>query len=278
MVSRGYRPRDYITTKNLKLTPIAVIAGLALLVTGCSSVKSPSRIAPPALSLAAAPERRPVRAIVVDAGHGGHDPGTMHHGLKEKDMTLDISRRLRGQLQAAGFSVTMTRDSDDFIPLSRRPAVATRTGADLFVSVHVNANRNKHIAGVEVYYPRESVVDAEASFPPRIGPDDVALPTTTVRRILWDLVLSRTRRQSAKLGLQICRTMRARLGARCRGVRGARFVVLKASRVPSVLVEVGYLSNRPEATRLATPEYRQAIAQSITEGIVAYTRSLGYEH
>lgn len=225
----------------------------------------------------AAPERRLVRAIVVDAGHGGHDPGTMHNGLREKDLNLDIARRLKTHLQAAGFSVTMTRDSDDFIPLSRRPAVVNRVGADVFVSVHVNANHNRHVAGVEVYYPRESVVDAEASFPPRINQAEVAVPTTTVRRILWDLVLSRTRRQSARMGMQICRAMRTRLGARCRGVRGARFVVLKEARVPAVLVEVGYLSNRPEAARLASPDYRQTVAQSITEGIQAYTRSLGYE-
>lgn len=223
-------------------------------------------------------ERRAVRTIIVDAGHGGHDPGTMHHGLREKDLNLDIARRLKTRLHASGLSVTLTRDSDDFIPLSRRPGVANRLGADLFVSVHVNANRNRHVAGVEVYYPRESVVDAETSFPPRIGPDEVAVPTTTVRRILWDLVLSRTRRQSARMGLQICRALRARLGARCRGVRGARFVVLKEARMPAVLVEVGYLSNRPEATRLASPEYRQAIAQAITEGILAYIRSLGLQH
>ena len=256
----------------------ACVACWLLLTTGCASLKAPLVLLPSFPPSIAWPEGGPVRSIVVDAGHGGHDPGAMYHGLQEKDLNLDISRRLKTQLQASGLSVTMTRDSDDFIPLSRRPGVANRMVADLFLSVHINANRNRHVAGIEVYYPRESVVDSEDAFPPRVGPGEVALPTATVQRILWDLVLSRTRRQSARMGLQICRAMRSRLGVRCRGVHGARFVVLREAKMPAVLVEVGYLSNRPEASRLANPQYRQAIAQAITEGVLAYVRGLGVQH
>jgi N-acetylmuramoyl-L-alanine amidase len=215
---------------------------------------------------------------VVDAGHGGHDPGAIHHGVREKDLTLDIARRLTAELQGRGLAVTMTRDRDEFLVLSRRPNVANRIQADCFVSVHVNANRSRQVSGVEVYYPRESVVDAAAPFPPHIEPAEVWLPTATIKQILWDLVLTRTRRQSVRMAVHICRAMRSRLHVRCRGVRGARFVVLREARMPAVLVEVGYLSNQREAARLAQTSYRQAIAQAIAEGLTAYVRELGLEH
>lgn len=220
----------------------------------------------------------PVRTIVVDAGHGGHDPGAAHHGLREKDLALDIARRLSAELQARGFSTVMTRDRDEFITLSRRPAIANRIPADVFVSVHINANRSRRVSGIEVYYPRESVVAASASFPPEVQPAEVAFPTTTIKHILWDLALSKSRRHSFKVASHICRTMRRQLGVPCRGVKSARFVVLRESHMPSVLVEVGYVSNRTEASRLATSSYRQAAAQAIAEGVVSYVRELGLQH
>jgi N-acetylmuramoyl-L-alanine amidase len=225
-----------------------------------------------------APGTVPVQTIVVDAGHGGHDPGATHHGLREKDLTLDIARRLSTELQSRGFSTVMTRDRDEFISLSRRPAIANRIPADLFVSVHINANRSRRVSGIEVYYPRESVVDTSASFPPEVRPEEVALPTTTIKHVLWDLALSKSRRHSWKLGSHICRTMRHQLGVTCRGVKSARFVVLKESHLPAVLVEVGYMSNQAEASRLATSSYRQAVAQAIAEGVVSYVRELGLQH
>jgi len=216
----------------------------------------------------------PIQTIVVDAGHGGKDPGTHHHGLREKDLTLDIARRLKKALEETGFSVLLTRDRDEFLPLSRRPAIANRLPADLFVSVHVNANRRPSISGVEVYYPRQSVVNTAMLLPPQVREEEVALPTDTIRQVLWDAALSRARVQSASIASHICKTLRTRLGAPCRGVKGARFVVLRESWMPSVLVEVGYVSNRAEASRLASAAYRQAIAQGIAEGVVSYVQAL----
>jgi len=210
--------------------------------------------------------------VVVDAGHGGHDPGTSHFGLREKDLALDIARRLKQQLQAAGLSAVMTRNRDEFIPLSQRPAVANRIQADLFVSVHINANRKRSVSGIEVYYPRESVVSPSASYPPRVAPAEVALPTSTVRQILWDLVLTRSRRRAATMATGVCRAMEQQLGVPCRWVKGARFVVLREAWMPAILVEVGYVSNRQEAARLAEASYRQAIAQAIAAGILASLR------
>jgi N-acetylmuramoyl-L-alanine amidase len=220
----------------------------------------------------------PINSIVIDAGHGGHDPGTSHYGLKEKNLTLDMARRLRGHLQQSGFTVTLTRDSDRFIPLSGRPAIANRMGADLFVSVHVNANKSRRISGIEVYYPRSSVVASSSQWPPGVLASDVAVPSTTVKQVLWDLVLRRSRVDSRRLGQLICHSMRDGMQAPCRAVKPAKFVVLRESWMPSVLVEVGYVTNQTEASRLASAQYREAAARAIAQGILRYVREQGAQH
>ena len=240
-------------------------------VSGGPPLRSPSRSYPP-------PFAGPIETIVIDAGHGGHDPGTSHYGLKEKHLALDIARRLRAQLQSQGLRVVMTRETDQFIPLSGRPAIANRLCADLFVSVHVNANRNRQVSGIEVYYPRESLVASSAQWPPLVSPADIGIPSMTVKQILWDLVLSRTRSQSRRLASDICHSMRDGLQVRCRGVKAARFVVLREAWMPAVLVEVGYVTNRVEAQRLGDADYRQAAAQFLARGIVSYVRQLGAQH
>ena len=259
-----------------RLTSATRILPWMLLLAGCASVHPPSTSFPRASTPFVSPPGLPeIRTIVVDAGHGGHDPGTGHHGLREKDLTLDIARRLEAELTARGLSVKMTRNRDEFIALSRRPAMANRLSADLFVSVHVNANRNRRVSGVTVYYPRESVVSDSAAFPPEVEADDVALPTTTVRQVLWDLVLTRSRHSSTRLARQVCRALQDRLHVSCRGTHGARFVVLREAWMPAVLVEVGFVTNRAEAARLSSPSYRQTIAQGIADGVIAYAQTLG---
>ena len=220
----------------------------------------------------------PVRTIVIDAGHGGHDPGTSHYGLREKHLALDIAKRLRTSLRDEGFTVVMTRETDRFIPLSGRPAIANRLQADLFVSVHINANRNRNVSGAEVYYPRDSVVAASAQWPPSVSAEEIGIPSTTVKQVLWDLVLGRTRVHSRRLAHAICRSMRDGLPSPCHGTKGARFVVLREAWMPSVLVEVGYVSNQAEAARLRNAQYRQAIAESVARGIVSYVQELGAQH
>ncbi|MBI3321919.1 MAG: N-acetylmuramoyl-L-alanine amidase [Candidatus Omnitrophica bacterium] len=245
---------------------------------GCASapvVGTPLR-SPPGSATAMVPG--PVRTVVIDAGNGGDDPGTSHFGLKEKHLALDIVRRLRGCLQDAGLTVVMTRETDRFIPLSGRPAVANRLQADLFLSVHINANRNRRVSGIEVYYPRTSEVSADAQWPPAVSPEEIGTPSTTVKQVLWDLVLRRTRFQSRHLAASICRAMRQGLQAPCRGTKPARFVVLREAWMPAVLVEVGYVTNQQEASRLRDAAYRQAAAQAIAEGIVAYVRDVGAQH
>ena len=256
---------------------LSPVLGCLLLVAGGCETTAPPRIgggfqSPPSRST---PATLLPRTVVIDAGHGGHDPGTAHYGLKEKHLALDIAKRLRTNLQTAGLKVVMTRETDQFIPLSGRPAMANRLQADLFVSVHINANRNGRVSGVEVYYPRQSVVSSDAQWPPVVSPAEVSVPSTTVRQVLWDLVLGHTRAQSRRLGSSICRSMRKGLQVPCRGNKPARFVVLREAWMPAVLVEVGYVSNQVEASRLGNPAYRQATADSIAQGILAYLHEVG---
>jgi N-acetylmuramoyl-L-alanine amidase len=248
------------------------------LLAGCAAEQAAAPSAPIRSPVTSAAPPPAIRTIVIDTGHGGHDPGTQHHGLKEKHLALDISKRLRTELEQSGLRVIMTRETDKFIPLSGRPAIANRLRADLFVSVHINANRSRQVAGIEVYYPRSSVVASSAQWPPLVSPAEIGLPSTTVKQVLWDLVLRRSRTQSRRLGHAICRAMRDGMGAPCRAVKPARFVVLREAWMPAVLVEVGYVSNYGEAQRLGTAEYRQAAARSIARGILAYIREQGAQH
>jgi len=256
---------------------LGLFMGGLMVSAGCATTPSP-RVGGPFESPVGRPAARPPsfpQTIVIDAGHGGHDPGTAHYGLKEKHLALDIAKRLRTNLQAAGLNVIMTRETDQFLPLSGRPAVANRLQADLFVSVHINANRNRSVSGVEVYYPRQSVVSSEAQWPPDVSPAEVSVPSTTVRQVLWDLVLGKTRSQSRRLAASICRSMRTGLQVPCRGNKPARFVVLKEAWMPAVLVEVGYVTNQLEAGRLSNPAYRQATADSMARGILSYLHDAG---
>ena len=225
-----------------------------------------------------APLPGPVRTVVIDAGHGGHDDGTSHYSLKEKFLALDIAKRLRAHLEETGLSVVMTRETDQFVPLSDRPAIANRLGADLFVSVHINANHNRRVSGVEVYYPRVSDVASDAPWPPDVEPSEVGIPSTTVKDTLWDLLLGRTRSESRQLASHICRSVRSDLQVSCRVAKPARFIVLREAWMPAVLVEVGYVSNQEEAQRLSSAEYREAAAEAISDGIVSYIRDMGAQH
>lgn len=256
-------------------TRLALAGSLLLYTSGCA-VNRPAApyAAKPAPSRAPAPGDRSGQTIVIDAGHGGHDPGTSHYGLKEKYLALDIARYLRDELQGAGVSVIMTRDSDRFIPLSGRPSVANRAAADLFVSVHLNANKSGRVSGAEVYFPRESTTSATTQWPPFMTPAEVHAASPVVKRMLWDMVLRQTRSHSRQLAGLVCGEMREGLQVHCK-VKPARFVVLRESWMPSVLVEVGYVSNREESNRLRTISYRQAAARAIAQGIMAYLRSNG---
>lgn len=235
---------------------------------GLSGWRRPAPVLPPA------GER--IRTIVVDAGHGGHDPGAISRGgLKEKNLTLDVARRLRDLLTQDGFRVVMTRYDDRFIPLVGRSAIANREGADLFVSIHANSSRARKVSGFEAYYLSEATDDharaLEASENASL-PDEVGRPVSSeTEAILWDLLYTEHRLESLELASYTCRGLGGQgLPVRSRGVKSARFAVLKGARMPAVLVEVGFISNPEEEVRMRRPEYRQRLAAGVRQGILSF--------
>ena len=222
-----------------------------------------------------------IKKVVIDAGHGGHDPGAIGKtGLREKDVNLDIANRLAALLKEEGVAVLMTRSTDKFIPLSSRIALANNTRADLFVSIHSNASRVRSLSGFEVYYVGTNVNDSKrAIFSARNAKLDVdsscfASRDLELKAILWDLLFASDRAESIELSQNICRAIDTKTDSRIIGVKGARFEVLRGARMPAVLVETGFLSNAREESLLRSSSYREKIAEGILEGIRSYAQSL----
>ncbi len=226
------------------------------------------------------PAVRALHTIVLDAGHGGHDPGAIGRGgLREKTVTLDVTLRLRELLEQEGFRVVMTRDKDRFISLFQRSQIANREKADLFVSIHANSSRQRSVSGFEVYALSEATNDharaleaSENATPPIEGGQAIASEMET---IVWDLLYTEQRAESMELAAAICRGLRGKLPSQNRGVKTARFAVLKGSRMPAILIEVGFVSHPGEEGRLRTATYRQNLAEGIRDGILAFRDGYG---
>lgn len=204
-----------------------------------------------------------VRTVVIDAGHGGKDGGTSNKKLDliEKGFALDVAQRLKRELEAAGFAVIMTRDSDTFIDLRERPAIANKRRADLFVSVHFNAIGNASIAGAETYLltPRGQRSTGAESLSPS---DNEILPGHA--HDPWNAIL----------GHRVHRRVIGDMKSFDRGLKRARYVVLRELDCPGILVEGGYLTNDAEARRIASPEWRARLAKAIAGGIIDYRDAL----
>lgn len=171
--------------------------------------------------------------IVIDAGHGGHDLGANDSLVYEKHVNLDVSRRLKRTLQEAGYRVVMTRETDQFIPLTTRAEIANRQSNALFVSVHFNSSWKTGVTGIETFY-MGSTSKAFASY----------VQSQLIRSI----------------------------GSTDRGVKTANFAVLRRTRHPSVLIEGGFVSNDRERSAMLDPKYRQVVADSIARGLLDFDR------
>ncbi len=217
--------------------------------------------------------------VVIDPGHGGHDPGTMNKsGLREKEIVLDVSQRLRKLLEEDGFEVLMTRDKDVFIPLEERTAIANAKGADLFVSIHVNAARSSKPRGTETYFLNLATTpDAE-----EVAARENAVTTRRVselQNILQKVLNNEKITESRELASRVQTSLASDLYAsnedsRNRGVKTAPFYVLLGAQMPSVLVELAYLTNRKDAELLGDGAFRQKVAESIADGIRGYQSTL----
>ena len=236
--------------------------------------------------LEAVPEEKPkyifekrVKKVVVDAGHGGHDPGAIGKtGLREKDVNLDIARRLAQLLGAQGIEVVMTRSTDKFISLPGRADIANRSGADLFISVHANSAASGKLSGFEVYYITEKVNDYTRALSSAKNADlnidnsSFYGSSLDLKTALWDMVYASSRLESIRLAQNICELAERNMGLKILGVKGAPFYVLKGAQIPAVLVEVGFVSNSKEEKYLRNSFYRQQVAEAICDGITHYSR------
>jgi N-acetylmuramoyl-L-alanine amidase len=204
-----------------------------------------------------------LRRIVIDAGHGGKDNGASNdaYGLKEKDLTLDVAQRLRALLKQVGFDVVMTRDSDVYIPLDQRPKLANRVNADVFVSLHFNAAGSATASGFESYAFTPQF-QASSKYPKPAAKDGDRYPAND--QDPWNTLLT----------YHIERALVQRLGGPDRGMKRARWGVLKGLECPGVLTELGFVSHPETAQKLGSGSFRQALAQSLFDGILAYQQQL----
>jgi len=221
------------------------------------------------------------RKIVIDAGHGGHDPGTLGRGgLQEKDLVLDVALRLQRLVrEELGAEVVMTRSTDVFVPLEERTAVANAQGADLFLSIHANSSRNPGVRGIETYFlnfAQDPHAEAVAARENAISPATLKDLQNLVKAIALNSKIDESRDFASSVQEALVQTIRPIApDVSDRGVRTAPFYVLIGANMPSILAEIAFVSNPQEERLLRTPEHRDRIARSLLEGVRAYLDSLG---
>ena len=233
--------------------PIALLNGSACI----SRVDLPTAIQP-VLTPAKSYSRRPIKKIVIDPGHGGKDPGYCDGKQQEKKYTLLLARELGELLARAGFNPSLTRTADTFLDFPVRPDLARRRGADLFISLHFNSAEMgaSGVKGVEVYCmtpPHTSSTNDRGE-----GAGAGLYPG------------NRFDSKNVLLAFQLQKALVKNLGAEDRGVRRARWAVLRPAEMPAVLIEGGFMSHPAEANKIYDPGYRRQMAQAIVEGVKAY--------
>lgn len=206
---------------------------------------------------------RPLRTIIIDAGHGGKDTGTQNKKFKydEKNFALAVAAQLQKQLAGNGWRVLMTRTDDRFIDLGARSEIAAKAGADLFLSIHFNAAGSAAVNGTETYIltpPNQRSTSSDKL----TAADAKTLPGNAHDE--WNAIL----------GYNIHRQLLSRLASVDRGLKRARFAVLREAPCPAVLIEAGYLSNEAESRKIATTAYRQSIVEAIAAGVRNYAVAL----
>jgi len=216
--------------------------------------------------------------IVLDAGHGGHDSGARGNGIREKDITLDVVKRLGKLIEdRTDIEVVYTRDSDQFIPLWERTKIANEAGGKVFLSVHVNASKNRGASGFETYLLRPGKTDAaievaelENAVIKLEQESDRYSELSAEQLILATMAQSSFMQQSETLADLIQSEFDKKLVGQNRGVKQAGFIVLIGASMPNVLIELGFISNKNDAKRLKQPAYRQKAAESIFDALMKY--------
>ncbi len=218
--------------------------------------------------------------IVIDAGHGGHDTGTIGpNGLREKDLVLDVSKRLGRLLESRlGAEVIYTRQDDTFIPLETRTAIANRERADLFISIHANSSRDEDARGVETYYlnftssPEALEVAAREN---AVSEKSIYELQDLVKKIALKEKIEESREFASDVQTSLYGGLSLRsAGVRNRGVKKAPFIVLIGANMPSILAEISFVSNPTDERKLETAEHRQRIAEALYRGVAKYANGL----
>jgi N-acetylmuramoyl-L-alanine amidase len=244
-------------------------------------VKTVSLTAVPALI----PQRKPVKqyTVVIDAGHGGGDPGATDYGVQEKNITLQVAGELKRQMEETGrYKVVLTRDRDVYIKLHERVDISRRVNGDLFISIHADKIGRKGVRGASIYTLSETASDAETA---RLAEDennsgfvagvDLGQESQDVADILLDLAM-REKMNESNMFAKMLRYAFLQKDVRLlpKSHRSAGFAVLKAPDVPSVLIEIGFLSNPEEAKLLGSGQFQSKIASSMLDGVDAYFRKM----
>lgn len=269
------------------LMPLALLGGLLLLaqatgVVGRGSgfvmrVDIPRDAATPEVPQVSGDANLPL--VVIDPGHGGHDPGASAGGYVEKDLVLGLAEALRDELEAQGIArVALTRDDDSYLLHNERYRIAQRLDADLFLSIHADsAGAYDEVAGASIYtLSKEASSRAAALYAARenasdvIGGVDLSQESRTVSDILVDLSQRRTQERSVRFAELIEREGQGTLRFHPQARRAAWLAVLRAPDTPSVLFESGFISNAADAQRLASPEGRAAFAEVMARAIRIY--------
>jgi N-acetylmuramoyl-L-alanine amidase len=225
----------------------------------------------------------PLRLVVLDAGHGGHDTGAIGPGgLQEKELVLDVTRRVARLLEdKLDVKVLLSRDTDHFVTLRDRTTYANKERADLFVSIHANAHREMTSAGVETYFLSSEATDGTARQVAALENSVVQLEKTSaratgrldaVKAILWDLAQSEFQQESSRLAEVVQDSMTQSLRMPNRGVKQAGFYVLGGAAMPAILIEIGFVTNPREERRLKESKYRDEIARAIFAGLADYKK------
>ncbi|MEW6210542.1 MAG: N-acetylmuramoyl-L-alanine amidase [Acidobacteriota bacterium] len=230
------------------------------------------------------PSDSPIKCIVIDPGHGGHDTGTISPtGMREKDLVLDVARRLRAYIKRnyPDIEVILTRESDRFVALEERTAIANSRGADLFISIHANASAKRAASGVETFFvspdragevPPPNQAAGKEVKPATQNPTDKAQPMFASVTVGNRVAASRELARYIQSGLVRGIGAHSPDTAANRGVKHAPFAVLRGSAMPSVLAEVSFLSNPRDEALLQTGPFRERIAASLFAGLNAYLK------
>ena len=217
--------------------------------------------------------------VILDPGHGGKDFGALgKSSFKEKDLVLDVSLQIKTELERRGITTLLTRDRDYFVTLAERAEMVNATDADLFISIHANAHWDGRAEGFEVYYLSDTVDDSARAIEMienAVMKYEDKCPfsdTSHVDPTLWDIMLTENRRVSRELATSVDRVIKKEKMSTSRGVKHARFYVLKWVHKPSILVELGFITNHKEQRKLQRSSYKRRLVNAIVQGVLDYKR------